>query len=123
MLYKRLGRLPEICVLRVGVNVLDIEGAVISDGNASSDYTRFAPASSGTGIVDKDATFALNWRDADQYAYWDKKRRKCAEVLVPELVSVDHIVGVYVGCDEAVDNLNATGAPIHTTVNEQLFFQ
>src|SRR5713101_5668537 len=41
MMFKRLAEAPNLCVLRVSTQVLELEGAVISDQNAASDYVRF----------------------------------------------------------------------------------
>lgn len=38
----------------------------------------------------------MDWRDADLTAYFRKKSRKCAEVLVPERVGADFLIGAYV---------------------------
>src|SRR6266702_230791 len=37
MMFKRLAEAPDLCVLRVSTEVLQLEGAVISDQNAASD--------------------------------------------------------------------------------------
>lgn len=58
MLYKRQGQHLELCVLQVSTDVLDLPGVVVTDANASSDYTRFAAAPAGLSIVDRDLTFA-----------------------------------------------------------------
>lgn len=41
MMFKRLAEASNLCVLRVSTQVLALEGAVISDQNAASDYARF----------------------------------------------------------------------------------
>src|SRR3954468_8285242 len=41
MMYKRKGEAASLCILRVSTRVIAIEGAVISDQNAASDYVRF----------------------------------------------------------------------------------
>ena len=58
MLYKRHGQHRDLCVLRVSPRVLELPDVVVTDGNAASDYTRFAAAPDGLTIVDWDLTFA-----------------------------------------------------------------
>jgi hypothetical protein len=100
MMYKRRGRHKEIAVLRVRTAVLDLPGVVITDGNASSDYIRFAAAPGGLAIVDRDRTFALNWRSNNQIEYFRNACAKCAEVLVPQRVEPSLVTGAYVSSDE-----------------------
>jgi hypothetical protein len=43
MLYKRKEHVTDLCVLCVSLDVLKIEGVVLADCNASSNYVRFLP--------------------------------------------------------------------------------
>lgn len=63
MMYVRSSRHEEICVLRVDPGVLELDGVVVTDGNAASDYSRFAAAPQGLAEVDKEMTFAEYWTD------------------------------------------------------------
>jgi hypothetical protein len=81
MMWVRKEQHEQLCVIRVSADVLDIEDAVITDQNASSKYVRFAPAPDGLAIVDRERTFAEDWRHPDQITYWRQKSMKCAEVL------------------------------------------
>lgn len=122
MLYKRLSQHAEICVLRINPDVLDIPGTVVTDGNAASDYTLFRPAPRGLEIVDRELTFLLDWRDADQITYWRKRRAKCAEALVPDRVPPQYLIGAYVSCDASLGAFNATATGIVGQVDGHLFF-
>ncbi len=123
MLYVRSARHEEICVLGVDPAVLDLEGVVVTDGNAASDYTRFASAPEGLGLVDDAMTFAEYWTDPIVYSYYEKKRRKCAEVLVPDRIDSGFITGVYVSCERAREACHAIPVPWPVTIDPQLFFQ
>ncbi len=123
MLYVRSSRHEEICVLAVDPAVLDLEGVVVTDGNAASDYTRFAAAPEGLQLVDEAMTFAGYWTDANVYTYYEKKRRKCAEVLVPDRIDSRFITGVYVSCERARDACHAIPVPWPVTIDRNLFFQ
>lgn len=122
MLYKRLGQRDQLCVLRINTTVLDIEGAIVSDGNASSDYTRFSKAPEGLKIVEREYVFADVWVDQDPIEGFRKKRQKCAEILVPGKVTTEYILGAYVANAEAMGTLEQTGFDRPIEMNQHLFF-
>jgi hypothetical protein len=123
MLFVRKERHAEICVFRIRTNVLYLSGAVIADGNAASDYTAFWPAPDGLAKLDRTLVLAEYWTDPDTFAYWNKKRVRCAEVLVPQRVPPEHILGAYVSCDEALASLTAAVPQLAVTVDAHLFFR
>ena len=41
MMYKRQHEVENLCVLAISSEVLDLEGTIVSDGNAASSYSRF----------------------------------------------------------------------------------
>src|ERR1043165_8094855 len=77
MLFKRLDETQGLCVLRVSTAVLALEGAVISDQNAASDYARFLHPTQWK-LLDFDAIYAMDWRDSDPARYFRRKSCKCA---------------------------------------------
>ena len=123
MLFVRKERHSEICVFRISTNVLYLPGAVIADGNAASDYTAFWPAPDGLAKLDKALVLAEYWTDPDIFAYWNKKRVRCAEVLIPQRVPPEYIMGAYVSCDEAQARLTAAVPQLTVTVDAHLFFR
>lgn len=123
MMYKRQAQHQDLCVLRISTNVLDLQRVVISDRNASSDYTVFKAVPSGLSIVNREWTFAEYWTDADQITEWKKKAAKCAEVLVPDKVKPDHITGAYVSCQDAMVTFRALGTRLSVEINGHLFFR
>lgn len=123
MLYKRIGHHAEICVLRLSPGILDLPGVVIADGNAASDYTAFWSPGDGLARVEQRYVFAEFWSDEDPIEAFRKKRRICAEVLVPDTVAQQYITGVYVSCDQAARVVAATGVPWPVTINGHLFFR
>lgn len=123
MMYKRRNRHAEIAVLRVRPALLDLPGVVITDGNASSDYIRFAAAPGGLAIVDRERTFALNWTSNNQIEYFRNACAKCAEVLVPERVDPSFVFGAYVSNEETQRNLAETVPGLDVSVNRELFFR
>lgn len=123
MLYKLRGQHLDLCVLRVSTDVLDLPGTVVTDANASSNYVRFAAAPAGLSIVDRDLTFADDWRDPDPIQYFRKKSAKCAEVLVPDRVGPRFILGAYVSCPEAMNRMNGLNTGINLILNANMFFR
>ena len=123
MLFKRLDRRHEICVLRVSTTVLDMDGVVITDMNAASDYVRFHPSPTGLAYVNRDMVFADDWRyPADPVAYYRHSAVKCAEVLVPHELGVEQIVGAYVCSQQPLQAVDDLQLSLGVTVDRHLFF-
>lgn len=123
MLFKRRTQHEELCVLIVSSAVLDLPDVVITDGNAASDYTIFLPSPSGLKKVDKELVYAEYWTDADTFKEWEKKRVKCAEVLVPDKVDTTYIIGGYASCSSSAQALNNLGVGLSIKINPHLFFR
>ena len=111
-----------LCVLRISMDVLDLAAVVISDGNAASGYTAFWPSPAGLARLDHRLVFAEYWTDDDQQAGWRKKRVKCAEVLVPDVIAPQWILGAYVSCAEAERALCQLQPGLDVIVDRHLFF-
>jgi hypothetical protein len=123
MLYKRQGQHAELCILRISLDVLDLPGVVVTDANASSPYVRFAAAPDGLRIVDQELTFAEYWTDSDRIQYYRKKSAKCAEILIPDRLDPQFLVGAYVSCEESLVRLNSMEVSIVATIDRHLFFR
>jgi hypothetical protein len=122
MLYKRRAICDTLCVLRISPEVLDLDGVVVSDQNASSQYARFARAPEGLRIVDRERTFADYWTDSDRIEGWRKKAAKNAEVLVPDRVAPEFIRGAYVVNQSAKERFDALGSHLACQIDRHLFF-
>lgn len=122
MLYKRKDRHAELCVMRVRTEVLDIPGTVVADGNAASPYVLFAGAPDGLSYINRDFAFAQYWTDPDPIQYWQRKSRKCAEVLVPEKVNPSYLLGAYVSNEESLKRMNSIAPGFPVEVNKNIFF-
>lgn len=86
--------------------VLALPGVLTTDGNAASPDTTFYHGFSGIDAVD--------WRIVDTPDAWSReyRRKKAAEVLVPERVPPACIAHVCVSCDESRHRLlELVGAP------------
>ena len=123
MLFKRLNEAAELCVLRISTQVLDLDGTVISDQNAASDYVRFLHPSQWQVLVFDDI-FAMDWRHpGDPISFWRHKARKCAEVLVPNRIEIRFLTGAYVIDAAAAARLAALGFSAPISVSPVLFFR
>ncbi|MDP3297775.1 MAG: DUF4433 domain-containing protein [Thermodesulfovibrionia bacterium] len=127
MMFKRKDFHKELCVVKVNKDVLNLPQVVITHGNASSDYVRFYTAADGLKAIDKERVFARYWNHDDPIEKFRHIFEKCAEVLVPEKVAVDFILGAYVSCEESKSKLYDIMKEIEPnfaiTVNPDLFFQ
>jgi hypothetical protein len=123
MLFKRLAEAASLCVLRVSIRVLELDGTVISDQNAASDYVRFLHPSQWK-LLDFDAIYAMDWRHpGNPTAYYRHSSQKCAEILVPGRIEPRFLTGAYVIDDAARARLEALGLPLTVTANPVLFFR
>ncbi len=121
MLYKR--RNEDVCVLRVSVGVLQLRGVAITDQNAASDYVRFL-APSQWRYLDFDDIFARDWTHPDDAIRgYRHKSRKCAEVLIPNLVQASMLIGAYVPNEAARMTLVEEGFALPININPDFFFR
>lgn len=124
MLFTVLKKEPTetICLLRVSTNVLDLPGTVIADQNAASEYVRFAHAPSGLALIDHTTVFATYWTHDDRVTEWRHKSAMCAEVLVPDVVPPDHVLGAYVGSELAAQRIASDSPTLPVVVDRSRFF-
>lgn len=123
MMYRRRGMHLDFCVLRVHTDALDIEGTIIADGNAASDWTAFYSSPTGLAAIDRDLVLAYSWTGENQL---ERSRKRCAEVLVPDRVSPEYLIGSYVSCGEALARYQAIGLTLpglQATILEHMFFR
>jgi hypothetical protein len=123
MMFKRKGEASSLCVLRVSTNVLDIEGTVLSDQNAASDYVRFLHPRQWSALRFDDI-YSMDWRHpGDQIAYWRHKACKCAEILVPHNVPAQFLEGAHVVDANTRDRLSNAGFALPIAITPVLFFR
>lgn len=123
MMYLRRSQHEALCVLQITPAVLTLPGVVIADGNAASGPTAFWQSPSGLSKVDKDTVFAEWWTDPNEFVLWEKRRVKCAEVLVPDRLDAKFISGAYVSCDPAEARLKALAPTLKIVVDPHMFFR
>ena len=122
MMFKRQNEADDLCILRISNKVINLEGVVLSDQNASSDYVRFlSPADYQQ--INFDWVYADDWTDPNQITQWQKSSAKCAEVLVPNLVAPQYILGAYIVSEAAELKLKQQGFSQPILINKHLFFR
>ncbi|MFZ5800061.1 MAG: DUF4433 domain-containing protein [Candidatus Omnitrophota bacterium] len=114
-------RREELCVLRIDKRILQIDGAIIADGNASSNYTKFSDVSSGLAELDCDLVFIRDWRSDNRITYYRQKRIRCAEALIPKVAPRGYILGAYVFSDTAQQKLRALTPNLAIDIDRDLF--
>lgn len=115
----------ELCLLRISDEVLDLPDVVIADRNASTDLVRFDPSPAGLANITKELVLAKYWyHEGDPIRTREHGQLVCAEVLVPDVVPPEYIVGAYVSCTESADELlnvlELEGFPV--AVRRKMFF-
>jgi len=122
MLSKRRDRNETICILRIETRVIGKAGVIISDRNAASDYARFYPVDEGIEVLEKDLVFARYWTHPDSFEAMRRKSIKCAEVLVPDRVEPNHIIGAYVVNERAFRAVQLLNVPLPAAIKGDMFF-
>lgn len=112
----------ELVVLMISRDVLDLEGVVVSDGNAASNVTRFYSPEEGIFSLDFQMIYAKWWKNQDPYIEEENKRVKCAEVLVPYQIPQSMVIGAVVPSEETKEKLAALGMPGRIIVDPNTFF-
>lgn len=114
----------ELVILRVRHQALDIPGTWIADGNSTArGKTKFyRPDTEGFLHLDNSYIFAGSWLDDDLEVKQEKKRRRCAEVLVPEVVPATFISGLFCSCDTVLKTLQQSGYNVESSISERMFF-
>jgi len=123
MLSRLRDRNNEICVLRIDHNILDLQGVIIADQNAASEYVRFYPVTQGLAAIDKDRLFAKYWTHPENiYEEWSHKSIKCVEVLVPDEVEPRYILGAYVANQTALKAFQQLNIQLTVSIKSAIFF-
>jgi len=123
MMYIRKDGAVPLAVVRLHPDILDLPGSVITDGNAASNNTLFLPSPSGLGRLDEERVYAQSWDDPDPWIKADRKRARCAELLVPNGVEPQLILGCYVDRWNRRAECLAQAPGLLVEVNAYVFFR
>lgn len=123
MLFKRKALAEEICVLAVTATILNNPHCILSDRNAATDLVKFYSALEGINQLDFNKIYAQYWVHDDPYEHSNHKAIKCAEILVPNCIPYEYIVGAYVVSHAAQKALFDYGFDKKTIINPQVFYR
>jgi len=120
MLSARRSENNEICVLRIKNIVLNIDGVIITDKNAARECW-FKTVDEGLPLLNKGEIYATFWTDNNPIKEYKHAGIKCAEVLVPDCVHSDYIIGAYVDNITALNNF-CNLSDLGAIIRSELFF-
>jgi hypothetical protein len=123
MMYKLLQKgLTNLIVICVSPDVLGIPGTILTDGNAAAEVTGFYPSPDGLGNLDENLIYAQSWNDPDYWTKVEKKRVRCAEVLVPELISPAYIRSCYADNSSVRASCRQVAGSLRIEINRSMYF-
>ena len=123
MMYKRKDIAEDLCILAVNTSIINIEGCIISDQNASTDLVKFYTPEEGINNINFDLIFSQYWNVGDYYEQRLRKAIKCAEVLVPDCIPYEYIVSACVLNSEAKKKMLSYGFDKNITIKASPFFR
>ncbi len=123
MMYKRQQDAENLCVLAVAATILDLPGVIVSDGNAASRYSRFYAPADGIQKLDFVTVYCEWWTSEDWLDQQRKKRIKCAEILVPDAIPYEYIIGAITVSEQAKETLQAQGFQKEIVIRPRVFFR
>ena len=123
MMYKLHSNAEMLCVLKINAAILDLDDVIVSDRNASCEFTRFEPSTIGIGHLDFQTIFLRDWCCDDMFKTWDQKAKKCAEILVPNLIPYSFIDGAFVVDENSKLKLFELGFSKKIAINKDIFFR
>jgi hypothetical protein len=116
--YARAARLPHSDIAMASVQ--DVRSRKrVPQGKRLHEYACL----DGLSAVDAELTFAEFWTAADPIEQERRKKRMCAEVLVPDRVAPDYIRGAYLPDEQGTARVRAAGAACPMHVWKHLFFR
>ena len=98
MLFVRRDEQRRLAILCIDANVLCLYGTVFTDGNAANAATKFFRDTQHLDQLDWDCINADYWT-----GYADGKRKRAAEVLVPDMVKLELVRWVVLNNEEAAE--------------------
>ena len=111
-----------LCILCIDKRILDLPETVVTDRNAAASLAIFESPDKALELLNFGVILSQSWDDKDSLKKDEKKKIKCAEVLILNKVPIEYILCVKVGSEKAkqrIEELNL-GLPIY--LDRNLFF-
>ena len=116
-----------LCIVEVTKVVLDLPGVVVTDGNAANgtglSATRCFTSDQGVRTLRTEDVYCDYWTHPDFFEMQERRRKRMAEVLVPNVVPPSYFLRVLASCDETRGMVIGRGCEIIVEKVEHLFFQ
>lgn|GEM_PF-165921 len=112
-----------LIVVRLDAALLDLPGAVVTDGNAASFNTVFLPSPGGLSRLDEDRVYADWWNDQNPLTKAELGRARCAELLVPGRVEPQFLLGCYVDHWNHRSECSSQSPGLSVEVKAHVFFR
>lgn len=112
----------EICILAVDPEILNINGVIVTDCNAAASITQFVEPERMEEVLDFGIIYKRYWTDPNEFIQDRNKLIKCAEVLVPDLIPPEYIIGAVVANSCAADALKGKGFNLRIVIERDRFF-
>ncbi|GEM_PF-2261181 len=126
MLSARREQQAEIIYIHVSPEIFVIDDVVFTDGNARSNSTRFYKNLDDFNKLDWNILRKTYWNDKDEKKNSENKRRRAAEVLVPQCVPASHIRKITVRNRPAqfrvLEILKETGQKMDVVIDENFYY-
>lgn len=123
MLYRRQDEAENLVILAISQEVINIDGCIISDQNAATDLVKFYTPDDALIKLNFDLIFAQDWRDTNPYTFSYKKATKCAEILIPDCVPYEYIIGAYVLNKDNELKLRQMGFDKKIAISSKVFYR
>ena len=123
MMYLRRKDAEQLCVFAITRNVLDIDGCIVTDRNASTEIVRFSSPTVGIETIEFDKVFSRVWVHNDQFERQNHKAIKCAEVLIPYRIDYSLIIKAFVCENESMQKMKKIGFEKEIIVDRDIFFR
>jgi O-acetyl-ADP-ribose deacetylase (regulator of RNase III) len=112
----------DIAIVGVKPEVLQVNGGLVTDGNAANDPTQFFSVTEGLKVLKNQWQIIQNdwWNDRD-----GSKRKIMSECLIPERIAPEFIHSIFVANYAAKERVESiiTSAKVHVVPEPHMFFQ
>ena len=115
-------RSSNLVVIRISPTVLDWDGVVIADGNAANRPTFFLPSPKGLQDLVEERVYAERWDVGDIWEKHERKRQRQAEVLVPNRIPPDAVIGVFARTNSVAERCRTEAPNWPVEVNLHVYF-
>lgn len=112
-----------ICILAIKPEIMNTSGTIVTDRNAASNIVQFVDTVEMTKVLNFDKIYMKYWtNDENPYVVNENKQIKCAEVLIPDCVPFDFIIGAITYNNPVKDKLLELGFNKTIQVDDKRFF-